>query len=317
MSRLTHWIIGAASIAALSAAASLAVASGGGGGGGMGGDMGGAMPSESAPRYDPAVEYQAGMTALQAGNYRNAARSFQHVIDVDSHQANAWFMLGQSKAGLNDWRGARRAYERSVQIDAGPVGPHRELGVAAARLHDANAANAQLSLLQGRETTCANTCPQAAELHAATAAISAALATPAPAADATREGLIFASASQGDAAYSTAVSLINQHRYADALTALDTASLAFGPHPDILTYQGYVWRHLGRNDRAEDYYRRALALAPNHVGATEYYGELKVLTGDTAGARRLLARLDVLCSYGCIEADTLRRWIDHGGDPAV
>jgi Flp pilus assembly protein TadD len=120
---------------------------------------------------------------------------------------------------------------------------------------------------------------------------------------------------QGDLAYVRAVSLINEHRYAVALEALNQAETVFGPHPDILTYKGYVWRKLGQLDRAEGFYRAALAEAPNHRGATEYYGELKVIRGDLAGARLMLARLDSQCAFGCAEADDLRRWIAHGGDP--
>ena len=316
MRGLKTFLVGAAALAAGLAGSAAALASGGGGMGGM--DMGGgSMPSDSAPRYDPVVEYQSGLAALGASNFRDAARAFQHVVDADPRQANAWFLLGQSKAGLNDWRGARRAYERAIRLDDAPVAPHRELGLSAVRLHDAAAANAQLALLQQRQTACGGTCPQAAELQAAIAALTAALAAPGPSAQATHETLILADSDAGDAAYSQAVALINQHRYAEALNALDRAGQAFGPHPDILTYQGYVWRHLGDNSRAEAYYQRALAADPNHVGATEYYGELKVLTGDTAGARRLLARLDTLCAYGCVEADTLRRWIVRGGDPSL
>jgi len=42
-----------------------------------------------------------------------------------------------------------------------------------------------------------------------------------------------------------------------------------------------------------------------------------VLQGDITGARSLLARLDSACAFGCAEAEELRRWIDHGGDPAA
>src|SRR5581483_6366792 len=96
-------------------------------------------------------------------------------------------------------------------------------------------------------------------------------------------------------------------RYAAAMAALDAAQAAIGPHPDILTYKGFVSRHLGDWAKAEDYYRQALAIAPAHRGATEYYGELKVLKGDMAGARAMLARLDAACSFGCAEAQELRR----------
>ena len=62
--------------------------------------------------------------------------------------------------------------------------------------------------------------------------------------------------------------------------------------------------------------RAALAVAPEHKGATEYYGELMVERGNIAGARAMLARLDSLCTFGCAEADELRRWIEAGRSPA-
>ena len=58
----------------------------------------------------------------------------------------------------------------------------------------------------------------------------------------------------GDAAYVQAVSLINERRYDEALASLDKAAATFGPHPDILTYQGYTWRKKGDYARAETYY---------------------------------------------------------------
>src|SRR6185436_6479645 len=195
------------------------------------GDMGGGdTPSASGPQYDPVVEYQRGVDAMQAGRYRDAARYFQHVVDADRRNANSWFMLGQAKAAVPDLRGARGAYERAIRIDAAPVGPHRELALTLARLNDAERANAELGVLRTRASECNSTCPQAAELAAAITAVEAALAPPASAAGAatpgpgamlaTPERLIFASTGQGDASYSRAVSLINEHRWADALAAL-------------------------------------------------------------------------------------------------
>ena len=71
-----------------------------------------------------------------------------------------------------------------------------------------------------------------------------------------------------------------------------TISLAASPDPvavtDVLTYTGYTYRKLHQYDKAEAYYRQALAIAPNHVGATEYYGELMVVRGDMAGAETKL-----------------------------
>jgi Flp pilus assembly protein TadD len=150
------------------------------------------------------------------------------------------------------------------------------------------------------------------------AAVEQALGVVAPSAETKPmpDGIRSASIDGGDLAYTRAVSLINEHRFTEALAALDQAEIAFGPHPDVLTYKGYVWRKLGSLDVAEGFYRAALAEAPRHRGATEYYGELKVIRGDMAGARVMLARLEDQCAFGCVEAEDLRRWIDHGGDPA-
>jgi tetratricopeptide (TPR) repeat protein len=296
----------------------VAVASGGGGmGGGGGGGGGGGMPSMSAPQYNAADEYQAGQAAYKAGDYKAAARHFENVTDVAPKVAEAWYMLGMARQGAKDDKGAAHAFEKSVKLDPAPVATHREYAVELARLKQTDKANAELNALKARAATCNDTCPEAAELKAAVAAVeqamnpatpSAWLATPAP--------LILAGAAVGDQDYVRAVSLINEHRYTDALKALDEARQVFGPHPDILTYQGYAWRKLGQLDKAESYYKAALALAPSHRGATEYYGELKVIRGDGPGARAMLARLDAQCAFGCVEAEDLRRWIDHGGDPA-
>ncbi len=286
------------------------------GSGGSGGGM--EAPSVSAPSYDPAEEYAKGLDALQAAKYRDAARFFQRAADGAPRDANAWFMLGVAKTGIPDLRGAQRAYEKALKLDDNSVAARRELAVTLAKLGQADKAQAQLAILKTRLAACAGTCPQAAELTAAVATVEAALAPPAsPAAFAAPPPLMFASAEEGDQAYLRAVGLINERRFEEALAALDEAQKAFGPHPDIITYRGYVWRRLGRYDLAETFYLQALAIAPNHLGATEYYGELKVIEGDLSGARLLLGRLDALCAYGCPEAIELRRWIERGGDPAA
>jgi len=284
-------------------------------GGGMSG--GGQMPSIAAPSYDPVEEYRRGAAAYQAGKFRDAARNFEHVTEVQPKVASVWFMLGMARAGAGDVKGAAHAYEKAVKLDPAPVPPHREYAVTLAKLKQTDKAAAELAMLKARAEACNATCPEAADLTAAVTAVQQAMAGGAPTASlAAPASLVFASAA-GDAAYERAVGLINQRRWADALAALDAAQTVFGPHPDVLTYKGYVWRRLGQWDRAEGYYRAALAVAPNHRGAREYYGELKVLRGDLAGARAMLAGIEAECSFGCAEAEELRLWIDHGGDPAT
>ena len=291
----------------------VALAAGGGGGGG------GEMPSVSTPSYDPALEYQKGVTALKAGQFRQAEEAFDHVLTAAPRNGDVWLLMGVSKEGKGDLKGAEKAYEKSVKFAPDNIVAHQELGTALAKLNQADKAKAELDLLQKKAAACGDSCADAAKLKTAIAAVQGAMGTqagqPAPSAQLTPPSLLFATPAQGDSAYVQAVSLINQHRYQDALGALADAQKAFGPHPDVLTYIGYTYRKMGQLDRAETYYRQALTIAPSHRGATEYYGELKVERGDLAGARQMLAELDRQCAFGCAEAETLRQWIQLGHDP--
>lgn len=292
-----------------------------GGAGGMGGG-GIRQPdqdiSASGSRYDPATEYAKAIAALKANKYRDAAEAAGHVTDAVPKNPDAWRLLGAAKAGANDWKGSRRAYERAVKLTPDDPSSHAGLGLALANLKDAKA-QAELDWLKAKAQACGDSCPDSARLKTLSSAVESAMAptaagAPKPSARLDRS-MLFGGAKAGDAAYVQAVSLINERRYDEALASLSKAAAVFGPHPDILTYEGYAWRKKGDYDRAEAYYKQALSVAPDHIGATEYYGELKVARGDIKGARLMLARLDKLCTYGCADAEELRRWIDAGGDP--
>ncbi len=60
---------------------------------------------------------------------------------------------------------------------------------------------------------------------------------------------------------------------------------------------------------AEKYYQAALKIDPNHRGALEYYGKLKLINNDLPGAEALLARLDKACNFGCEEYSDLKEAI--------
>lgn len=300
----------AAAVAVLSGGSALA--SGGGGGGG------GDLPSSTAPSYDPVAEYQKGVDALKAEDWKLAERSFSHVTQVAPKAPEGWSMLGLSRYRQGDFKGARKAYEKAVKLAPNDVSNIALLGVTQAKSGDTAKAQATLADLKARQTACAETCSDAATLKAAVASVDQALNPPppgTPSALLTLPPLRAFKPIDGDKFYLAAVGLINEGRYEAALAELDQASLALGPHPDILTYQGYSWRKLGRYDKAEGYYRQALAIEPDHRGASEYYGELKVERGDMAGARTMLAKLEKQCVYGCAEVDTLLRWIAAGGEP--
>ena len=321
MTRQSLKLILALSLLGAVAPLSAAWASGGGGGGGGGGGSPGEAPSASAPQYDAAQEYREGMNAYEAGKFKDAARSFDHVTQVAPGEASGWKMLGTAKFAAGDAKGAARAYDKALKIDPKVVATRRDYALALAQAKMTDKASAELAKLRQRADDCHGACPEAADLKDAVVKVETALkpadpaAPPKPAASlGPPPGLL--SAAAGDGAYVEAVSLINEKRYPEALAALDRAEIAFGPHPDVLTYRGYVWRKLGKLELAERNYRAALAIAPTHRGASEYYGELKVLEGDLPGARALLASIEKGCAFGCAEAEDLRRWIDHGGDPA-
>jgi Flp pilus assembly protein TadD len=292
-------------------------AGGMGGGGGRAADLDKDLPGGS-PRYDPATEYAKAIAAMKAQQYKDAAKAAEHVTDAVPKNPDAWRLLGAAKAGATDWKGSRRAYEKAMKLSPDDVTVHAGLGLALANLKDPKA-QTEADWLKSKAQACGDSCPDAARLKALTDQVQSAMnpppaATPQPSAMLDRS-LLFGGAKTGDAAYVQAVSLINERRYDEALVSLAKAAETFGPHPDILTYQGYTWRKKGDYARAETYYREALAIDPRHIGATEYYGELKAARGDIAGARLMLAKLDNLCAYGCADAEELRRWIDAGGDP--
>ena len=279
---------------------------------GGGGDGGGSMPSASAPQYDPVVEFNAGTAAMQAQNYAEAKRRFDHVLTVNPRDANANYLAGMARIGLNDAKGAVRYFEKAVKADGTMIAAHKQLGLAYAASAKPDKAQIELDVLKAKAAQCGTTCPDAAALQDAITAITNAMAGTPQASIDSAASLVFASAAEGDSAYLEAVGLINQHRYADAIASLNRAQRSFGAHPDILTYLGFANRKLNNYDLAETYYRQALAIAPLHRGATEYYGELMVERGDLAGARRKLAALDAMCSFGCYEAEELRHWIASG-----
>jgi tetratricopeptide (TPR) repeat protein len=279
-----------------------AFAAGGGGGGGS--------PSASTPSYDPAVEYQKGTTAFRANDFATAAKHFKKVVSVVPKEPAAQYLLGASYIGLGDFKKAAKPLELAVKYDAKMIDARRDLAITHAKLGKAEKAQPQLDALKAMQTTCGTTCADAAKLADAIAKVEAAMAGGKQAALAAPD-IQLAEAKAADETYVTAVSLINEKRYEEAIAYLNDARWAAGPHPDILTYLGFANRKLGRYDVAEGYYQSALNISPTHRGALEYYGELKLDRGNVAGAKAHLAKLEAICSFGCSEADELRRWISE------
>ena len=166
-----------------------------------------------------------------------------------------------------------------------------------------------MAALKAMQEACAGSCAEAPKFADAVAKLEAAMAAGKQATAPVEPTIRLAQASAADVTYVSAVSLINEKRYPEAIAMLEHALWTTGPHPDVLTYLGFANRKLRNYGIAEGYYREALAIAPRHRGALEYYGELKLERGDVSGATAHLAKLEKICGFGCQEADELRRWI--------
>ncbi len=284
----------------IAAPVSLVSAAGGGGG---------AAPSASGPQYDPAEEYRQGVAAYSAGDFDQAVRHFKKVTRAARRNGEAHYLLGLSYMQTGNVKRARKSLENAVKYAPDRIEAKRDLALAYVELERMEDAQKILAELTALNKQCGGSCADNTLLEQSVAAVESAMGGQAQA-SLGPSLKAFADLSAKDALYYQAVSAINRDELEEALRHLRKAALAFGPHPDILTYQGFANRKLGRFDVAQAYYDRALAVAPDHLGALEYYGELKVERGDIAGAKDNLAKLDALCDFGCFEAEELRTWIE-------
>ena len=99
---------------------------------------------------------------------------------------------------------------------------------------------------------------------------------------------------------------IKAEKYDQAIQQLQSANEASSA--DWNNLMGYSLRKKQVPDLAgaEKYYQAALKIDPNHRGALEYYGMLKLTNKDLPGAEALLARLDKVCTFGCEEYSDLK-----------
>jgi tetratricopeptide (TPR) repeat protein len=291
----------------VSAGFPVALAAGGGGGGGGGW---GSSPSTDAPRIDPVARYREGVQYLEARDFKKAERAFRDVVGVARTDANSRYMLGLAHAGQEEWKDARKAFTKAIELKADLIDARLRLALVSLKLEDRAAAEGQRDALQAQADACAQTCAQAAELASALQTLNDVLAAPADTVQSSAlPAPVLADWTEGDAAYLDAVAHINLADYDTALARLDRAALAFGPHPDVLTYIGFANRKSGRYEAALASYAAALAINPDHVGANEYLGEYHVERGDLDAARLQLARVEAVCAFGCPEAEELRGWI--------
>ena len=106
--------------------------------------------------------------------------------------------------------------------------------------------------------------------------------------------------------YDIAEKAVKAGDYKRAISLLKTVVAKNPNHYDALNYLGFSYRKLGENDISLGYYKKVLAMKPDHRGANEYLGELYLKEGKLDLAKKQLARLDDICTFGCEEFDDLK-----------
>jgi tetratricopeptide (TPR) repeat protein len=99
--------------------------------------------------------------------------------------------------------------------------------------------------------------------------------------------------------------------YRGAIAILNDVIKANPNNADALNLMGFCLRKTGQADLALQYYNKALALMPKHLGANEYLGELYVELGQMDKARERLAVLQAACG-NCQQAQNLTAAISKG-----
>jgi Flp pilus assembly protein TadD len=125
--------------------------------------------------YNPNEEYQKGLAALRAQDFKAAVIAFDHVISVVPKDSNTWTLMGLSMSGAGDQRGAKGAFEKAVRFNGDNVIAHGELGQTWATLGDKARAQKELEWLQKKSAACAGTCKESGDLSSEIAKLKAAL----------------------------------------------------------------------------------------------------------------------------------------------
>ena len=280
---------------------------------------GSSLPSTSGPQIDPAEAYREGVEALQAGDYKTAEEKFNDVLTVARKMPEANYYMGVTKVRLGKEKSSVRYFKRAIKELPEFVEAREQLALVQINNGKEDDAAEQLEALKAIAADCTpEACDEAYVERTARAIerVEAALSGEAGEdvslnkSGKSDDRFALAPRDNGVALYVRAARLINQERYEEAIEDLYASQRIVGPHPDILNYLGYAHRKQGYFDEAQDYYKTALRIAPDHLGANEYLGELYLEIGDVRNAKKQLSKLDALCDFGCAEREDLARLIE-------
>jgi tetratricopeptide (TPR) repeat protein len=114
-----------------------------------------------------------------------------------------------------------------------------------------------------------------------------------------------------DDEYKAAQASIAQADYKTAMTHLKNVIAAKPDDADALNLMGFSERKTGDMNESLEYYNKALALKPNHLGANEYLGELYLEMKMPDKAKERLDVLKSACGGTCEEYTELKEKIDQ------
>jgi len=115
--------------------------------------------------------------------------------------------------------------------------------------------------------------------------------------------------SDANADYQKAQTAINGADYKAAADLLQKVLARQPNNPDVLNLMGFSERKMGEASTALMYYKKALDLQPNHVGANEYLGELYLELKQPDLAEQRLVVLQQVCG-SCEEYTELKEKIE-------
>jgi Flp pilus assembly protein TadD len=113
-----------------------------------------------------------------------------------------------------------------------------------------------------------------------------------------------------DADYVAGKAAVDARDWKRAIELFSRAAGRDADNANIQNYLGFANRNDGNWEVAMKHYRTALALNPEHRGATEYMGHAYLLRGNLQLAQGQLARLERICSRGCEEYASLSKAIE-------
>jgi tetratricopeptide (TPR) repeat protein len=128
-------------------------------------------------------------------------------------------------------------------------------------------------------------------------------------ADSTREYAPTPPPAPAPVTLSSAQQKIDAGDFRGAIPILTVIVKADPNNADAANLMGYSLRKTGQTDLAMQYYNRALALMPKHLGTNEYLGELYAELGQIDKAKERLAVLHGACG-NCVQAQDLAAFIE-------